>query len=91
MSWSKATHRGDCSIYMFECDVCDCGYFREAVSASGPKSDEMWEAWAKHTAQLGETSMDREVHSIKSKRIADCEAVRKKISDLKKDLHGQTD
>lgn len=50
-------HWGDCSIYMADCDICDCGAFRKAIHAGGVY-DEMWEIWAKHLGALDRSTAE---------------------------------
>ena len=49
-------HFGDCSIYMANSDICDCGAYRKAIINADIDDEELWEAWAKHCAALDEAA-----------------------------------
>ena len=46
-------HDGDCSIYSYGLDICDCGALRKAIRAGRRNGDEtMLIAWITHIAAL---------------------------------------
>ncbi len=43
------SHSGDCSIFGYGMNVCDCGALRNAIIANkDPYNDELYKAWVRH-------------------------------------------
>ena len=53
----RIQHAGDCAIYKVNCDICDCGPLRQAVSTAQDVPDVIWEQWAVHQAALERSTL----------------------------------
>ena len=54
----KIDHAGDCSIYGFNCRICDCGELARLARKTNKHDqyDDFWHKWAMHCVDIDKST-----------------------------------